>query len=90
MFFVLVYALPFVTVGLFHKLGGLADADRTGGHRGLVWGGASALLWIVSLFVLGWSFFAGLALQAALLVALFVLSTLWSVMTDNAGRRVRN
>jgi len=83
----LIYALPFVTVGLFHKLGELADADTTGGRRGIVWGGASALLWIVSLFVLGWSFFAGLALQAGLLVALFVLSTLWSIVTDGTGVR---
>ncbi|MHC4248747.1 MAG: hypothetical protein ACYS9X_06420, partial [Planctomycetota bacterium] len=76
---ILVYALPFVTVGLFHKLGELADADRVGGRRGFVWGAASAGVWCLSLFVLRWSFFAGLALQAGLLVALFVLSTIWAI-----------
>ena len=85
----LVYALPFVTVGLFHKLGELADADIVGGRRGLVWGAASAGVWGVSLFVLGWSFFSGLALQAGLLVALFVGSTVWSVLADGMPKRGR-
>jgi len=86
----LIYALPFVTVGLFHKLGELADADTVGGHRGLVWAGASAATWCVSLLVLRWSFFTGLALQAGLLVALFILSTLWSIVTEGTGVRRRD
>lgn len=85
--FMLIYALPFVTVGLFHKLGELADADTVGGHRGLAWGAASAGVWCVSLFVLKWSFFSGLTLQAGLLVALFVLSTVWAIVADGAGKR---
>ena len=88
--FMLVYVLPFVTVGLFHKLGGLADSDTVGGRRDVLWAAASAGAWGVSLFVLRWSFFAGLALQAGLLVALFVLSTVWSILPDSVRKPRRS
>ena len=76
----LMYVLPFVTAGLFYKLGALADADRMGGHSAGLWATVSAAGWGVSLFVLHWPVFYGLALQFGLLVGVFVLSTVWAAV----------
>ena len=87
MYMMLMYLLPFVTVGLFYKIGTLADADRMGGRRAVTWAAVSALGWVVSFFVLHWQIFYGLALQFGLLVAIFVLSTVWGVVRENPVRR---
>lgn len=87
MYMMLMYGLPFVTIGLFHKIGTLADADRMGGRRAVLWAAVSALGWGVSFFVLRWPIFYGLALQFGLLVAIFVLSTVWGVVRENPVRR---
>jgi hypothetical protein len=87
MYMMLVYGLPFVTIGLFHKIGTLADADRMGGRTGLTWAAVSALGWVATFFVLRWPIFYGLGLQFGLLVAIFVLSTVWGVVRENPVRR---
>lgn len=87
MYMTLMYLLPFVTVGLFYKLGTLADADRMGGRRAGLWAAVSALGWGASFFVLKWPIFYGLALQFGLLVAIFVLSTVWGVVRETAVKR---
>lgn len=74
------FVLPFVFIGLFYKLGAVADTGRVGGRKAWLWAAASAVTSAVSLFLLGWSIFAGLALQFALLVLIFIGGTVWGMI----------
>ena len=58
------------TIALFYKGGQMADEDKFGSLKGRNWALASGALWGVSAYVLGWGPFLGLALQAALFIAL--------------------
>ena len=79
--------LPFVTVGLFYKLGALADHGRMGGHRAALWAGLSVAVWVAALVLQPWGIFEGLVCQGTLLIAFFVGGTVWSLVAHGWAER---